>query len=243
MISFIVVLIAIILIAWALGAIPASFIYQSRKTLSESQIVKRFNNALKSLKERNLDAVKEELIECLDQYATVKEHQFAFTLAQIRKSTNEIDKQISSMKNTLSLSKRALDEYKQYHKGDSNEAIINQAAKLLYKYKTNSLIMDKLTKAKGDLSNREAELNNMLMDFNSNLAVKKAEIAIMVADSTGIFTGSTIDLRLDNLVKEFQDKVIEGKAAQDVHDKLKGEDDGSTINFASCIEEAKDLLK
>ena len=136
-----------------------------------------------------------------------------------------------------------IDEYKQYHKGDSNEAIINQAAKLLYKYKTNSLIMDKLTKVKGDLSNREAELNNMLMDFNSNLAVKKAEIAIMVADSTGIFTGSTIDLRLDNLVKEFQDKVIEGKAVQDVHDKLKGEDDGSTINFASCIEEAKDLLK
>lgn len=242
MISFITVLVAIPFIAWALGAIPSSVVNQTRKTLSESQIVKRFNNALKSLKDRNLDAVKEELIECLDQYATVKEHQFAFTLAQIRKSANEINKQISSMSNNLNSSRVALEDYKQWHRGDQSDSVINQAAKLLYKYKTNTLIMDKLTKAKVDLTSREAELNNMLMDFNSNLAVKKAEIAIMVADSTGIFTGSTIDLRLDNLVKEFQDKVIEGKATQDVHDKLKGEDN-SSVNFASCIEEAKDFLK
>ena len=242
MMSFLAVLFAVPIIVWALGAIPSSLIYQSKKTLSESQIIKRFNSALKSLKERNLDSVKEELIECLDQYATVKEHQFAFTLAQIRKSATEIDKQISNMHSNLHKSQCTLNEYQRLHKGETSESAVNGAAKLLYKHKTNEVIMDKLTKAKNDLTGRESDLNNMLMDFNSNLAVKKAEIAIMVADSTGIFTGSTIDLRLDNLVKEFQDKVIEGKASQDVHDKLKDEDNNSAVNFASCVEEAKSLL-
>lgn len=237
---FIGIFILSVVILYVSGKLPTNLFVTTQKTLSESQIIKKFNKTLKSLGERNLDFVKQELIKCLDEYTIVKEEQFKFTLTQIRKSKNDINNQLNQMKSRVINAKNALDVFIAKHRGDKNLDVINEGTKLMHSYKLCKLLLDKLNTANESLYNRENELNSMLTDFNSNVAIKKAEISIMIADSTGIFTGSDIDLRLDNLVKEFQDKIIEGKASQDVHNKLNN--NISDIDYSECRKEFEELI-
>lgn len=226
----------------AMSKYSTKFVHETKKTLSESKIVKKFNEILKTIGERNLDVVKQELIQCLDEFAVVKEQQFAFTLSQIRKSKKDVDNQLNAMTQQLSSITSKVKLFAIDHKGSQEDSIIKQGVSMLVKQKTMQTICEKLRTAQDTLNKREDDLNAMLGDFNSNLAIKKADISIMIADSTGIFSGSTADIKLDNLVKEFQTKVIEGKAAQDVHDKLNNKEEQSPVDYSACVEEFKSML-
>lgn len=234
-------IIAIIVIAYVAPGAIGKFLVSSKKVLDETKIVEKFNKTLKGLTERNIDQVKEDLINLLKDYSEVKTAQFSFTLGQIRNTISDLDHQLATIISQRRNAENQLSIYIMDHKNTTDEQEIIRGASLLSTKKSFENLEERLKEAKDILKEKESSLINMIESFKSNLAIKKAEISMMIANNTGAFTGSAIDIKLDNLVQEFQTKAVEQQASADVHNILKGQNENTSDAF-SCVEEFKQMI-
>ena len=83
-------------------------------------------------------------------------------------------------------------------------------------------IIEKLKVAKENLLRKECEFDREIDMFNSKFALKKAEVSMMIANAISLKNVSSIDIRLEDLVSEFQTKVEEQENADYVRGKIYG---------------------
>ena len=62
--------------------------------LSEDKIVNKFNNLLKKISPRNIETVKKELLDTLDQYKAVKKAQFVEARSLITSSISAVEEKL-----------------------------------------------------------------------------------------------------------------------------------------------------
>ena len=207
----------------------------SKKLLREDKLINKFNKLVNSITERNIDTVKQELLEVLDEYQALKTEHFQKTNAELSKAINRIEEQILSINTSINGFNRKALEIKAYN-GDPKEG-----AMFLYQVDRFTEVKNKLSDKMRDLTNKKSKLIETTSMFNSNIALKRAEISIMIADSTGIDSGSNIDLKLDKLVIEFKDKVAEQEAYKEINDTIHSKNESIEFDQEAYIEKFNKL--
>ena len=185
--------------------------------VNENELIKKFNRAVKRLTERNIETVKADLFKILDKYKFVKCEQFIENRTQIQSACKHVIEQIEQTIRSRSDVKRQIQALKV-----SNTPDTNLGAQLVYQYDMLSEMIEKLEAAKDNLTRKECEFDRELGLFNSKFALKKAEVSMMIANAISLKNISTIDIRLEDLVSEFQQKVEEQENADYVRNKLYG---------------------
>lgn len=192
-------------------------------SLSESKIIKKFNRLVRSINERNINTVKDELLDVIEEYKAVKVNQFIDSKNQISSSMRIIDEEIENSKTSRNNVKKQITKLK----SESNPDVA-VGASLVYQYERVGEMINRMNEIKKNLDEKEAHLDREIESFNAKYAMKKAEISMMIAEAISIKNVSNIDLRLNDLVTEFKTKAEEQENANYVKSKVYNiENDGS----------------
>ena len=203
-------------------------------SVNENEIIKKFNKTVRRLTSRNIEDVKSDLFKILDKYKFVKCEQFIENRSQIQSARKQIEEQIRQTeraRSDVSFQIRKL-------KSDSNVDEV-LGAQLVYQYETMGDMVTKLTVAKDNLLTKECEFDRELDMFNSKFALKKAEVSMMVANAISMKNISSIDIRLEDLVAEFQQKANEQENADYVRGKIYGTPSPTSTTTEFNVEEYK----
>lgn len=185
--------------------------------VNENELIKKFNRVVKRLTERNIEDVKADLFKILDRYKFIKCEQFIENRAQIQSARKQVTEQIEQTIRSRSDVRRQVQNLKESGNPDAN-----LGAQLVYQYDMLGEMIEKLEVAKDNLTRKEYEFDRELGLFNSKFALKKAEVSMMIANAISLKNISTIDIRLEDLVSEFQQKVDEQENSDYVRTKLYG---------------------
>lgn len=185
--------------------------------VNENELIKKFNRVVKRLTERNIEDVKADLFKILDRYKFIKCEQFIENRAQIQSARKQVTEQIEQTIHSRSDVRKQVQKLKESGTPDAN-----LGAQLVYQYDMLGEMIEKLEVAKDNLTRKEYEFDRELGLFNSKFALKKAEVSMMIANAISLKNISTIDIRLEDLVSEFQQKVDEQENADYVRTKLYG---------------------
>ena len=188
--------------------------------VNENELVKKFNKTVKRLTERNIEDVKADLYKILDKYKFVKCEQFIENRTQIQSARKQVEEQMWETTNSRSNVKNQIHKLK----SETNKDNTNLGAQLVYQY-------DKLKSTKDALERKECEFDRELDLFNSKFALKKAEVSMMIANAVTLKNISSIDIRLEDLVSEFKQKVDEQENADYVRGKLYGTTETTQSEF------------
>ena len=184
-------------------------------TLSESKIVKKFNRLVRSINERNISTVKDELLDVIEEYKAVKVQQFIDSKNQISSSMRIIDEEIENSKMSRANVKKQIVKLKSEENPD-----VATGASLVYQYERMGEMLGRMEEIKNGLDDKNSVLEREIESFNAKYAMKKAEISMMIAEAISIKNVSNIDLRLNDLVTEFKAKAEEQENANYVKSKV-----------------------
>jgi hypothetical protein len=184
-------------------------------SLSESKIVKKFNRLVRSINERNINTVKDELLEVIEEYKAVKVNQFIDSKNQISSSKRIINEEIANSELSRANVKKQIVKLK----NTTNPDVANGAS-LVYQYERISDMINRMEEIKNSLEEKDAHLEREIETFNAKYAMKKAEVSMMIAQAISIKNVSNIDLRLNDLVTEFKTKAEEQENANYVKNKV-----------------------
>lgn len=184
-------------------------------TLSESKIVKKFNRLVRSINERNINTVKDELLEVIEEYKAVKVNQFIESKNQISSSKRIINEEIENSELSRANVKKQIAKLKTSENPD-----VANGASLVYQYERISEMINRMEEIKTNLEEKDAHLEREIESFNAKYAMKKAEVSMMIAEAISIKNVSKIDLRLNDLVTEFKNKAEEQENANYVKSKV-----------------------
>lgn len=191
-----------------------------RNHTNVKRIKSRFKKLLKSVSKRNIDDVREDLIETLTDYKRVKTEEFINAKNLLDKSNREInytietvltqkrinEKEISVLRNQYEMDKSEIT----LQKGILKASVIDKYVKAIESLKESG----KIVQEKLDKLNEEIEL------FTSKYELKRAEINLMLVSNLVDLNFFTTDLNLDDLVIEYQDKQNELKNAHEIKAKI-----------------------
>lgn len=218
----------------------------SIKKLKENDLVKKFNKTLKKLTERNIDTVKEELLDILNEYRNRKCDSFIESkkllndsLSMVRSQILEIDIQISNLKRKIKTIKDNID------KGLASEEEQKSGTLYLMEYEKLKHLRDSLVKSESILEDKLNTLDHNIDTFNHRYSIKKSEITVMIANAAAVRSVSGVDIKLNDLVSEFESKVREEEIKQEVKEKIFGSNIEKEIDFdiSSNYEEYLEKLK
>ena len=184
-------------------------------SLSESKIVKKFNRLVRSINERNINTVKDELLEVIEEYKAVKVNQFIDSKNQIASSKRIINEEIANSELSRANVKKQILKLKNAANPD-----IASGASLVYQYERISDMINRMEEIKTSLEEKDAHLEQEIESFNAKYAMKKAEVSMMIAEAISVKNVSNIDLRLNDLVTEFKAKAEEQENANYVKNKV-----------------------
>ena len=184
-------------------------------SLSESKIVKKFNRLVRSINERNINTVKDELLEVIEEYKAVKVNQFIDSKNQISSSKRIINEEIANSELSRANVKKQIVKLK----NTTNPDVANGAS-LVYQYERISVMINRMEEIKNSLEEKDAHLEREIETFNAKYAMKKAEVSMMIAQAISIKNVSNIDLRLNDLVTEFKTKAEEQENSNYIKSKV-----------------------
>lgn len=232
MVNFIIGLIWIVIFVYLGFCAVSSSRTTSIKKLKESDLVKKFNKTLKKLTERNIDAVKEELLDILNEYRNRKCDSFIESkkllndsLSMVRSQILEIDIQISNLKRKIKTIKDNID------KGLASEEEQKSGTLYLMEYEKLKRLRDSLVKSESILEDKLNTLDHNIDTFNHRYSIKKSEIIVMIANAATVRNVSGVDIKLNDLVSEFESKVREEEIKQEVKEKIFGSNTEKEINL------------
>lgn len=185
-------------------------------SLSENSIIKKFNRLLKTIGQDNFSVVKEKLLNTLDQYEVIKKQQFVENLTYLKEALAAVNEQHSAMDRTVVNKRGSLRNRK-------DSITEEEGARLVYELENYQLMTDRLKNAQNNLENKMAALNSKVIQFEGNIALRRAQIVSMIAESISIDNHSVIDLRLDSLEKEFKHEVTKIESMQEVNALTEGQ--------------------
>lgn len=193
----------------------ASYLHK-KISLSENSIIKKFNRLLKTIGQDNFSTVKEKLLNTLDQYEVVKQQQFAENLTYLKEALIAVNEQSNAMNRTVANKREQLRACK-------SSITEEQGARFVYELENYQLMVDRLKNAQNNLENKMAALNSKVIQFEGSLALRRAQIVSMIAESISIDNHSIIDLRLDSLEKEFKHEVTKIESMQEINALTEGQ--------------------
>lgn len=183
------------------------------KIFDEKKIIDKFNKLVQSIGPRNMDIIKNELLNCLDEYRALKRQQFIDARTLLTASMDAIDNEIFKVKEALSKK----EGYLRNHKEELSDY---DGAKLCYERDLYSQMVKKLFDSKDKIVAQLAELDKRIISFDTQLQLKRTQVVTMINESFVIDNCSAIDLKLDSLEKEFKGEVNKLKQTQVVDEKM-----------------------
>ena len=122
-------------------------------TLSESKIVKKFNRLVRSINERNINTVKDELLDVIEEYKAVKVNQFIDSKNQISSSMRIINEELESSNLSRANVKKQIAKLKQDENPD-----VAVGASLVYQYERMGEMISRMNEIKKSLEEKDAHL-------------------------------------------------------------------------------------
>lgn len=190
----------------------------------ESAIVKKFDDLLHKLNADNITVVKTKLLETLEQYRTVKKAQFVENRTNLTEALSSVQSQYDIIVRTT---KAKEDDLRSFKGKISDE----EGARLMYELEVHKDTVAKLHASQDSLENKIAALDSKIVQFDSNLALRKAQIVSMIADTISIDEHSYIDLRLDSLEQEFKHEANKNAQKKIVDEKMGDSADTPKLEF------------
>ena len=200
----------------------------------ESTIVKKFDNLLHKLNADNITVVKTKLLETLEQYRTIKKAQFVDNRTNLTEALSSVQSQYDIIVRTTKAKEDGLRSFK-------DKISDEEGARLMYELEVHKDTVAKLGASRDSLENKIAALDSKIVQFDSNLALRKAQIVSMIADAISIDDRSYIDLRLDSLEQEFKHEANKNTQKKIVDEKM-----GDSVNTPKLefdLEKYKKLYK
>lgn len=223
MFTIIGVLCTVMLIGYLAHCIVFNLKTTSVKNLKDLDLVKKFNKTLKKLTERNIDTVKEELLDILNEYRNRKCQSFIESKklledssCMVRSQIVEIDTQIYNLKRNIKTIKSNIE------KGLATEEEQKSGTIYLMEYEKTVKMRESLEKSELILKEKLSALDYSIETFNHKYSLKKSEITVMIANATAVKNVNGIDIKLNDLVSEFESKVREEEIKQEVTGKIFG---------------------
>lgn len=210
--------------------------------LNEDKLIKKFNGLVKKINPRNIEDVKLDLFKILDKYKFIKCEQFIENRTHIQASRKQVQEQIRATDSSRSAVK---DNILRLKRSENPDEILG--AQLAYQYEKLGEMTEQLKSAEMTLLKKDSEFDRELDLFNSKFALKKAEVSMMIANAISLKNISSIDIRLEDLVSEFQQKVAEQENADYVRGKLYGNSESaaseSTFDFDAYKQKFTDFAE
>lgn len=222
MISLIIIVLIFVGILWFNGFGGKKYVEQYC-SLNENGIVKKFNKLLNNIKKDNFSIIKEKLLETLEEYKAVKKAQFVENRTYLTEALSAVTEQEVVMA-------RAVNQKEVTIRMNRSKYSPEEGAHQMYELEIHRDTLTRLTNAKADLSNKISVLDSRIVQFEGSLALRKAQIVSMIAESISINNHSFIDLRLDSLEQEFKHEVNKSENQKEV-DKLMGDANPVKIDF------------
>lgn len=186
--------------------------------LCESDLVKKFNRAVKKLTSRNLDSVKEELLEILEEYRHVKCESFIESKTLLNNSLDSLKVQMSRIKDQDSIFVSKIKEIKSKKNLTSEDEKIG--AMYVSELEKLRAVYSNIEKSKAKVEDNIRIVNSSINMFNHKYELKKSEIVVMIANAATVKNVTSIDIKLSDLVTEFNTKVRESEIRTEVTDKI-----------------------
>lgn len=191
--------------------------------LQESDLVKKFNQAVKKITDRNLEIIKEELLNILEEYRSIKCENFIETKNLLEKCKDSVKSQV------ILLLKQESELYDKV-KSISVEAKAGKLSPEDEKYGALQLaeleklreVKQRLLNSANSISDKISQVDSTINLFNYKYELKKSEIIIMIANAATIKNNISIDLKLNDLVTEFRTKARENEIRTEVTEKIYG---------------------
>lgn len=202
--------------------------------LTESELVKKFNGlgeALKSANGRGIDQIASDMLNVLKEYKCRKIEQFVESEQLLNKNKNhlteeiaKVDKQIARLKaDALALKKDNMTD-EDFEIGALYMAQIDETEKL----------KQDLIKTAKDNEDQIAKVDKQVKSFNAKYTIKEGSITNMIIKAKTQKNFSNVDLKLNDLISEFNDKVQDIEIEQKVRAEISGtpqEDEVESANF------------
>ena len=183
------------------------------KIFDEKKIVEKFNKLVHSIGPRNIDTIKKELLECLDEYRALKRQQFIDARTLLTSSIESIESEIRKVDETI----RGKSNYIKLHKAELSDY---EGAKLCYEKDLYKQMSEKLNTSRDKMYSQLSELDKKVMSFDTQLQLKRTQVITMINESFVIDNYSAVDLKLDSLEKEFKGEVNRLKQTEIVDEKM-----------------------
>lgn len=257
MIEFIggvVVLLCVVIVGWSVfSKIKSNSTSGDGDTplskLTENDLISRFNRLTEFLinpGKRTLDDISKELINVLKEYKCRKVEQFVESEQLLAKNRNHLDEQIIKLQNQISkleADARALKKEKMtdldYENGALYMAQIAETKKVL----------DQIKKTREENEKRFENVEKQVKQFNVKYTLKETAISNMIIQAKTTKNISTVDLKLNDLISEFKDKVQDNEIEYNVKAQINGtaeeEEQNSPefeVNKDKYIEEFKNFV-
>ena len=257
MIEFIggvVVLLCVVIVGWSVfSKIKSNSTSDDGDTplskLTENDLISRFNRLTEFLinpGKRTLDDISKELINVLKEYKCRKVEQFVESEQLLAKNRNHLDEQIIKLQNQISKLEsdaRALKKEKMtdldYENGALYMAQIAETKKVL----------DQIKKTREENEKRFENVEKQVKQFNVKYTLKETAISNMIIQAKTTKNISTVDLKLNDLISEFKDKVQDNEIEYNVKAQINGtaeeEEQNSPefeVNKDKYIEEFKNFV-
>lgn len=181
-----------------------------------NRIKRRFKKLLKSTKRRDINTVREDLLQTLDDYKLAKTKEFVSVKVRIEKSLREISASLSDIIAKKYSIEKAITAKRTEYKNTGSESVLSEGALLTRTYEMYNNTETSLRQSQTLIQEKLDKLNQEIDLFSSKYELKKAEIGLMLANSLVDVDCSQINLELDDLVVEYKDKEEEIKITQDV---------------------------
>ena len=218
--------------------------------LSENELIKKFNglaDLLGSSKKRDVDTIAEELKAVLKEYKCRKIEQFVESEQLLTKNKSHLKEEMDKLDiqaHKLESDAKALATNKE----SLSQEDLESGALIMAQISETKKLKDQLQKTYDENDKRFNQVEKQVKTFNVRYTLKETSISNMIVMAKTSKNISTVDLKLNDLISEFKDKVQDAEIEYNVKSQINGTTDETEnpiefdVNKDKYIEEFKNFV-
>lgn len=219
--------------------------------LSENELIKKFNglaDLLGSSKKRDVDTIAEELKAVLKEYKCRKVEQFVESEQLLTKNKNHLKEEMDKLDlqaQKLEADAKAIAS----NKDNLSQEDLECGALIMAQISETKKLRDQLQNTYEENDKRFNAVEKQVKTFNVRYTLKETSISNMIVMAKTSKSISTVDLKLNDLISEFKDKVQDAEIEYNVKSQINGntEENDNPVEFDlnkdKFIEEFKNFVK
>ena len=203
-------------------------------SLSENELVKKFNGLatmIGSSSKRNIDSIAEELKQVLKEYKCRKIEQFIESQQLLAKNRNHLNEEIDKL--TLQIKKLNNDATALASNNTMTDDDLEAGALIMAQIEETEKLKETLRKTYDENEKRFETVEKQIKNFNIKYTLKETSITNMIVLAKTSKSISNVDLKLNDLISEFKDKVQDNEIEYNVKSQINGtnDDEANPIEF------------